>query len=146
MRHAPGVSVLGSIACRSDYGRVFRPTLAAQYAAGRGSAHHCRSGQPGRDRQTAKNSGAIKARSTAPSEIAASAAGRPARTAGTGCGPCTGATAAACGKTEAKTEAEAKAEAKAKTQGKAKTQSHTKAASPALTGGAKAEAETQEAR
>ena len=143
MRDAPGVVVLGSIAYRGDHGRVFWRACPAQYAADQGCAHYCRSGQPGRDRQTANNSETGKACFPAASEIAAAAAGF-ARIARTSCGPCTGASAAAFGKTEAKIKAETKTQSKAKTRARA--QSIAKATSPARKGGAKAEAKTQEAR
>ena len=145
MTDAPGVFVLGGIAYRGDRGRVFRCAGAAQYTAGQGCAHHRRSGQPGRYRQTEKFTETIKTCATATGESAA--AGRPARTAGTAgtdCSPCTGAAAAAFGETQGKTETETKA--KTETKGKTRTQSRAQAAGPALTGGAKAEAKTQEAR
>jgi hypothetical protein len=149
MRHAPSVLVLGSIAYRGDHGRVFWRAVVTQYTAGRGCARHCRSGQPGRDRQTKKNTETVKAGSTAPGENAATATGCPARTARTGRGTGAGAPTAAFGKTQAKTEAKGKGETQAETQGKTHTkteaQGRTKATCPAVTGGAKAEAKTQEA-
>ena len=135
MRHAPSLFVLGSIAYRGDHGRVFRRADAAQYAAGRRFVHRSRSGQPGRDRQTAKFAETIKTCTTATGEIAAPAAGRTTRSAG--------ASAAAFGKTQAETQAETKT----KTQGKTKTsaQSCAKAAGSARTGRAEAKAKTEEA-
>ena len=142
MRDAPSVVVLSSIAYRGDHGRVFWCACPAQYAADRGGAHYCRSGQPGRDRQTANNSKTGKACSLAADEIAAAAASGFARTARTSCGPCTGASAAAFGKPEAKNKAETKTQSKAKTRA----QSIAKATRTARKGDAKAEAKTREAR
>lgn len=139
MRYAPVGFVLGSIAYRSGYDRVFRCAVTVQYTASGRCADHCRSGQPGRYRQTNKNTETVKTRSTATSEkTTSSSAGGRAGATRTDCG--TGASAATLGKTEAKTEGQGKAEAKTRAK------SGIKAARPTHTGGAKAEAKTQEAR
>lgn len=134
MKHAPGVSVLGSIAYRGDHHRVFRCADIAQYATGRGCADPRRTCQPGGDCQTAETAvGKI-----ASHQNSATAAGRPP---GTGCGTRAGAPAATLvgAETKTKTKAQGQEEAASKAKG------CTKAAGPTRKRGPKAEAETQEA-
>ena len=143
MRHASGFPVLGSIASRGGYGRLFRRACAFHHAADQGCAGYGRSGQHRRHYQTGEKAKAGETRAAPPGEIAAATACRLARTAaGRGTD-----TRTATARGEARTQARAKTQAEAKTEAKTKTRGKTgsKAACPTCSGGAQAKAKTKTA-